>query len=168
MADGWIFNVTLVGETELVARLASLGDSVLKALRAKVEILTINLQSHIVRDKLHGQVLNQRSGQLVRSIQRRIETTALAVYGIVFSAGDVKYAKAHEFGFDGEVTVPQHMRTMVFGKEAAMPFAVGPYQMHMKLPERSFMRSSLGDQRPEITQGLKEAVVAGLQAGIRG
>lgn len=169
MADGWgIFNVTLVGDRALVARLRNLGGPVAAALRGKIELLTIALQTHIVRDKLHGQVLGQRSGQLAQSIQRRVEATALAVFGIVFSAGNVKYAKAHEFGFHETVTVKQHMRTVVFGKEAAMPFAVGPYAMKMNIPERSFMRSAFADQRESITAGLKEAMVEGLQKAAHG
>jgi phage gpG-like protein len=168
MAGGFIFNVTLVGESQLVGRLTSLAAPVLQALRAKIEVLTINLQTHIVRDKLHGQVLNQRSGALARSIQRRVEASQMAVFGVVFSAGDVKYAHAHEFGFQGTVTVKQHMRTMVFGKEAALPFSVGPYSMRMNVPERSFMRSSLADQRQSISAGLRDAVTEGLRLGVRG
>lgn len=156
-----MFNVTLVGDRELVARMKALPTSVAQSLRAKVEVLTIKLQAHIILDKLSGQVLNKRSGDLKASIQRKIEATELAVFGIVYSAGDVKYAKAHEFGFEGDVTVKQHTRTVVFGKEAAMPFSVGPYTMHMKMPERSFMRSSLKDMREEISTGLKEAAIEG-------
>lgn len=162
-----MFNLALVGDTQLVVRLRNLPTAIANALRGKVEALTIKLQAHIIVDKLSGQVLNKRSGDLKASIQRKIEATVYAVYGIVYSSGDVKYAAAHEYGFHGTVEVKQHMRTMVFGKEAAMPFAVGPYAMRMNLPERSFMRSSLEDMREEITVGLKDAAVEGARKAVQ-
>ncbi len=63
-----LINITLTGDRALIAQLEALPAHVAQALRSKVEILTIQLQSHIVRDKLHGQVLHQRSGQLARWI----------------------------------------------------------------------------------------------------
>lgn len=160
-----MFNATLVGDTALIVRLKTLPKSVFDALYTKVLKLSLALQAHIVRDKLAGQVLGVVSGDLRRSIQQKMDATEMAVFGVVYSAGDVKYAGAHEFGFDGDVTVKQHTRTMVFGKEAALPFSVGPYTMHMKMPERSFMRSSLTDMKEEISTGMKEAAIEGLQRG---
>lgn len=158
-----MFNLTLVGDRELVGRLQAMPATVARALYGKVQFYAIKLQGYIITNKLSGQVLNKRSGDLKASIQQKVEASALAVYGIVYSSGDVKYAAIHEFGFEGDVEVKQHTRTMVFGKEAALPFSVGPYTMHMKMPERSYMRSSLTDMREEISTGLKEAAIAGAQ-----
>jgi phage gpG-like protein len=165
MADA-LFNVTLVGDREIVARLERMPGAVRESLRAKLETLTIALQTHIVRDKLHGQVLNQRSGALARSIQRRIDALSSAMYGVVFSAGDVKYAKIHEFG--GQT--PPH--DIYPSKAKALHFTIGGREVFAKvvhhpgskMPERSFMRSSLADMRGEIREGLLEAVLSGARS----
>lgn len=170
MAGGFIFNLTLVGDRQLIGRLETLSAPVRAALRAKVERLTIELQTHIISRKLHGQVLHQRSGALARSIQRRVEAMALAVYGIVFQSGDVKYGKIHEFGG----RTPPHD---IYPKKAdALHFVVGGREVFAKvvhhpgskMPERSFMRSSLADMRPTISAGLRAAVLDGVRNGVRG
>lgn len=161
-----MFSVELVGKTELVARLDAMPSSVLAALRQRVATLAIKLQAHVVRDKLSGQVLGVRSGRLRRSIQEvaPIEENG-GVFGRVFSAGDVKYARIHEFG--GKT--PAH--DILPDKAEALAFIIGGRQVFAKvvhhpgshMPERSFLRSSLRDMAEDIETELKRAVVAGLQ-----
>lgn len=142
------------------AALDMIPGQVVKAIEAKVRALTINLQRHIVADKLQGQVLNHRTGALGRSIQQLVERSGDRVEGKVYSSGDVKYAAIHEFGFHGSETVKQHMRTTVFGLKVE-PFSVGPFTRTMNMPERSFMRSGLADMAEEIVKGLRAAAVQG-------
>lgn len=165
-----LFNVTLVGDQALVARLAKIPTNVAEALRSKIEVLTIKLQNHVVRDKLHGQVLAQRSGQLARSIQRRIEATQLAVYGFVFSAGDVKYAGIHEFGgvTPPHDIYPKKAQVLAFAMGGKTVFAKVVHHPGSKMPERSFLRSSLGDMESEIRDELKAAAIAGAQGHASG
>lgn len=161
-----MFTVELLGETALEARLDAMPTSVQAMLKIKVTALAIKLQGHIVADKLHGQVLNQRSGALARSIQEEAPIVEGAgVYGRVFSAGDVKYAAIHEYGG----RTPPH--DIVPDKAEALAFMIGGRQVFAKIvhhpgsqmPERSFMRSSLADMAEEITAGLRQAAVEGLQ-----
>jgi hypothetical protein len=159
-----MFNVSLIGETELIARFDGMGEAVQRELRLTVQMLAKNLQGFIVTQKLHGQVLGQRSGKLVQSIQEEspIEEGA-GVYGRVFQSGDVKYGKFWEYGFHGTETVKQHFRSMVFGKDVA-PFSVGPYERKVDEDARPFMRPSLAEYAPTISAELKKAVLRGMGA----
>lgn len=158
-----MFNVTLVGKDALVARLDHMPASVHSELVKETHVLAIGLQGHVINQKLHGQVLNQRSGTLARSIQEEVTEAPQSVEGRVYSAGDVKYAAAHEFGFRGAETVKAHIRSMVFGR-AVDPFTVPSFTRQMNLPERSFMRSSLADFQGRIAEGYAQAVRRGAEA----
>ena len=142
------------------AALDALPREVIEAVAAKVKALTINLQHHIVADKLQGQVLHHRSGNLGRSIQEEVETSGATTTGQVYSSGDVKYAAIHEFGFHGIENVREHIRTVAFGREVA-PFIVHGFQRQVNMPERSFMRSSLADHAEIIIDGIRAAAIAG-------
>lgn len=152
-----MFSVTLIGKDALVAKLDAMPATVHAELVKETHSLAIGLQAHIVNQKLHGQVLKQRTGNLARSIQEQVTEGPQSIEGRVFSAGDVRYAAIHEFGFHGAETVKAHIRTMVFGREAA-PFTVGPFTRQVNLPERSFMRSSLAEFQTKIAEGYANAI----------
>jgi hypothetical protein len=158
-----MFNAALIGDRELVAHFDLLPDNVRAALETKVTVLAIKLQAHIVTQKLHGQVLGQRSGDLARSIQQEAPIReGTGIFGRVFSAGDVKYARFWEEGFHGVEQVRQHMRSMIFGREVD-PFSVGPFQRQVDQAARPFMKPSLAEMAEEIETGLKQAVVEGIR-----
>lgn len=165
-----LFNATLVGDRELIQRLTALPSTVRKALIDKINILLIQLQQHVVVDKLHGQVLHQRSGRLARSIQTRIEATAAAVFGFVFSAGDVKYAAIHEFG--GKTPphdiYPVKAQALAFAVGGQLRFAAVVHHPGSQMPERSFMRSSLADQAESIDAGLRQTVLEATGLAVHG
>jgi phage gpG-like protein len=153
----------VVGSSKVVERLRALTPNIRSAVYQRVVRLTIALQRHVVADKLQGQVLNVKTGRLQRSIQQATTNSETSVTGIVSTA--VKYARAHEYGFSGTVNVKEHMRTikMAFGKSLKEPVTVqvSAHTMKMNLPERSFLRSALADQREEILQGIREAAGEG-------
>jgi phage gpG-like protein len=136
---------------------------VIEAVAAKVRSLTLQLQSHIVADKLQGQVLNHRTGQLSRSIQSNTEVSGEVATGRVFSAGDVKYAAIHEFG--GRTAphdiVPTKAQALAFMMGGNQVFAKIVHHPGSNIPQRSFMRSGLQDLAEEITAGIREAAVQG-------
>jgi phage gpG-like protein len=129
----------------------------------RIRKLTLDLQHHIVGDKLQGQVLNHRSGALARSIQQESHTSGEITTGRVYSSGDVKYAAIHEFGG----TTPPH--DIVPTKADALAFVMGGKQIFAKIvhhpgsriPERSYMRSGLMDMSDEIVSGIREAALEG-------
>jgi phage gpG-like protein len=145
------------------AALDRIPEQVIEEVAKKVRSLTINLQRHVVADKLQGQVLKHRTGALGRSIQTEILRDGGTTIGRVFSAGDVKYAAIHEFGG----RTPPH--DIFPSKAQALAFTIGGAQIFAKvvhhpgsnMPERSFLRSSLADMTDQIIAGLREAAIAG-------
>jgi phage gpG-like protein len=159
-----MLNVTLVGDRELVAKFTAMPSKVHSALLKKVTVLALQLRTK-VRDQLSGIVLNVKSGALRRSIFEMVEDSPTKVIGKVASSGDVKYAGIHEFGG----VIPAH--DIVPSKAAALAFIWNGKQVFFQrvhipdvtMPERSFLRSSLGEMAPQITQGLRDAVSEGLR-----
>ena len=155
-----MLTVTLEGGEALTARLNGLPDKVHTALLAKIGQLTLMLENYVKTQKLSGQVLNVRSGDLRRSINSDVRDAASLIVGRVFSAGDVKYARIHEYG--GQTRA--HIIEAVNGK--ALHFVVGGKDVFVKrinhpgskMPERSFLRSSLAENRDAIEQGIRDAV----------
>ncbi len=124
-----------------------------------VERMAAKLARKVKQEKLSGQVLKNRTGTLRRSINYRIEKTDTSVTGIVGS--NKEYAAAHEYGFDGQVNVKEHLRWMhkAFGRPVTpRQIRISPHSRHMHLPARSFLRSSLDEMAPEIREKIREAL----------
>ncbi len=163
-----MFNVTMVGDRELVLRLRGMPAGVAMAMERTVTRLSLELTSYIKDQKLSGQVLKVVTGALRRSVAYSVAVTGLAVMGRVFTSKDtIKYAGAHEFGFDGEVTVREHLRTVVFGRDVA-PFTVPAHARMMHVPERSYMRSSLEDKHAYIAEELRNAAYDSVRVAVGG
>lgn len=157
-----MFSVALVGKDALVARLDAMPAAVRASLLKVVHGLAIDVQAHIVGRKLDGQVLAHRSGQLAGSIQQVVSETSEGVTGKVYSAGNVKYAGYWEFGYHGTQTVREHTRHVVFGKDVA-PFTVPSFTRRVDQAPRSFMRSTLAEDRGMIEKRLYGAVMDGVK-----
>jgi len=141
---------------------------IVAAIQTKMNAVTINLQQHVIHDKLHGQVLKQRSGRLAKSIQRLVQRLGEIVTGLVFSSGDVKYARIHEYG--GRTAphdiVPKKAEALAFAIGGKTVFAKIVHHPGSEIPERSFLRSSLADQATEIAAGLKKAALEGAKRAL--
>ncbi|KGW27306.1 hK97 gp10 family phage protein [Burkholderia pseudomallei MSHR733] len=157
------FEAQVKGESQVIARIGRIVPNIRNALVQRVQRLVIALQVHVVADKLSGQVLNVRSGRLRRSVNQGVTTTDTTITGVVSTP--VEYAPPNEYGFQGVVTVKEHLRqvTMAWGKPLSTPVTatVREHTMAMNLPERSFLRSALADQREDILRGVREAAVEG-------
>lgn len=159
-----MLNVTLTGDRELIERFASMPDRVRAALVQKVSYLALGLEEK-VKKKLSGDVLKVRTGNLRRSIQHKVDQSAAAVTGTVYSSGDVKYAAIHEFGGRTKAHVIEAAsgKTLAFTMNGKQVFARRVNHPGSKIPERSFLRSSLTDMRDEIVAGLHQAVADALK-----
>jgi hypothetical protein len=162
-----MITATIYGAEEVRAKLESVFPAARASLRDTVARLAIDLQRHVVSDKLSGQVLKNRTGTLRRSINQHVEETDTSVTGVVGAdMNAARYARAHEYGFRGTVEVRAHLRTMreAFGHTLRTPgeVNVAAHSMRMNLPERSYLRSSLRDMRSTILSAfevsLREAV----------
>jgi HK97 gp10 family phage protein len=159
-----MLNLTLVGDKELVARLNAMPEKVRTALVRKVTALALKLEAK-VKGKLSNQVLHVQTGALRRSIFNKVENSATAVTGKVASSGDVKYAGIHEFGGKtrAHIIEPKKAQALAFMMGGKTVFAKRVNHPGSKMPERSFLRSSLKDMQVEITTGMTEAVKQAVQ-----
>lgn len=164
-------NVTVELRAEaLLARMSGASDRLHTAMRREVDRLSIRVQSSVKEDKLTGQALHVRSGTLRRSINRKVEDTPSSVIATVGT--NVAYARAHEYGFDGDVTVRSYtrrnVRQMAVKRRDRVSSSEGTVQVqsytrHMHLPERSFLRSTLREYTPEIRQSLRTAALEAIR-----
>jgi hypothetical protein len=130
---------------------------------------TVNtqLQQHIQSDKLTGQVLASRSGNLKRSIHQipAIDEGGSIVGGVgmgkeTITKSGVSYGMVHEFGAHIPERVPVTSKALHWiGKSGEEVFAMRARAFD--LPERSFMRSSFVEFRDRIEAEIREAVVKG-------
>jgi len=141
-----VIEAYLVGDAEVTAKLDGMGAKLRDEMKAGIGRATLKLQRMVVQDKLSGQVLKVRTGTLRRSIDQAVTDEGANVVGIVST--NVKYARVHEYGFKGTVTVRESLRTIkqAFGRPIdAKQITVKSHGRKMDLPARSFLRSALAD-----------------------
>jgi phage gpG-like protein len=151
-----MISAVVIGAPELQAEMEAMPALIRQLVLAKMQSLAIELQRHIVQDKLSGQVLKVRTSNLRASIQQTVKDQVDNFQARVFSSGDVKYAAIHEFG---GVIVPK--------KAKALSFVIDGKRIFTKqviMPKRSYMRTSLEDQKDAIVKGLMAAVAGGIKA----
>jgi HK97 gp10 family phage protein len=164
-----MINAVLVGLPELISKISVIPSGVRAALVKKITQLSLDLQANIVRDKLSGQVLGVRTGDLRRSIQQRVESPSNGVFGYVFSSGDVKYAAFWEFGFHGTEQVRAHQRLTKDSDNPKGFLTVGQVKAYSRVVNqeaRPFMRPAFADMSDEIRQGMIEAAKEGLRSQV--
>lgn len=160
-----IFNVTITGDKELIAKFDRVQSAVARALQVKITRLTLLLENRVKTQKLSGQVLNRVTGRLMASIGRDVVVKPNTVYGRVFSSGDVKYAAIHEFGGQTapHLILPKKASVLSFTAGGKTVFARKVNHPGSKMPERSFLRSSLRDMSEQISREMKESVIQAIR-----
>lgn len=149
-----MLQAAIIGEKHTIDRINASVPTIRAQLRREIERLAIKLLTHVKSDKLSGQVLNVRTGRLRRSINERVEDKNGDITGFVGT--NVEYARIHEFGWRGTVTVKEHLR-LINGKSSI----VRSHTRNVKIQERSFLRSALADMASEIREGIRVAAVQG-------
>lgn len=165
-----IVNVTITGDRQLIGRLRSMPQAVQQALYVKLLALSLKMEALVKTGKLNGQVLNRITGALARSIHSKVDRDVQSVIARVYSSGDVKYAGIHEFGgrTAAHIIEPKKASVLAFSGKNGMVFTKRVNHPGSKMPERSFLRSSLHDMSTEISRGMKEAVVKAVQQQVKG
>lgn len=139
----------------------------LQAIRVKMNSLLIQLQARIVRDKLQGQVLHHRSGDLGRSVvldpSEGAVIEGMKVMGSVIGATPpAGYGKVHEDG--GAKTyeiVPVNRKALMFyAAGGAKVFAMKVVRPPLK--QSSFMGSSLDEMRDQFRVEIQQAAIEGM------
>jgi hypothetical protein len=164
-----MITVTVVGDRELIERFRALPGVLVQRLQPVMTRLMLGLQRTVKEAKLSGQVLKNRTGHLRASIAETVTASGDTVTGRVgiFSGPTVVYGRAHEYGFTGTVSVPAHTRTVsnAFGHAIApVSVSVRAHTRRLHLPERSFLRSALTEQRPAILDGLRAGIAEAVHA----
>ena len=160
-----MLKMEFIGGDVLAAVLRSYGDKVQTAIVQSVGRSALRLQREVMQNRLSGQVLNVRTGNLRRSIHQRVTNTGSAVIGEVNT--NVRYGKAHEYGFAGTVNVKASLRQVrqAFGRPLKNPryVQVRAHSRNVRLPERSFLRTALRDMKPMIETDLQKSIEGALR-----
>jgi len=157
---------TVVGHEGVIAKVKGLNQTLRGELKKSIWRIVLRLQRHVKEGKLSGQVLHVRSGTLRRSIHADVQDNPASVIGRVGT--NVRYARVHEFGFEGPVAIKAHLRMMkqAWGKPVREPrkIQVQAHSRQVKLPVRSFLRSALFDMAPQIRDEFTNAVANTVRA----
>jgi hypothetical protein len=143
----------VLGDAAVLARLGRVTPAVRARVARTLERLAIRLQGIVKAEKLSGQVLQNRTGQLRASIAYTVTDAPEAITARVgvFLGPALRYGRAHEYGFRGPVSVRAHVRTIrqAFGRPIA-PRAVpiAGFTRQMNLRERAYLRGALAEFEP--------------------
>lgn len=152
-----MIELSSAGDATVVANLRSVGPRLRNALAQAMNRIGIILAAYIVSEKLQGQALKHRTGKLGRSIRNSVEQSGDTVAALVQGGGAfAPYGVIHEDG--GTFQIPDHMSTSKLGKS----FLVRAHQA--TFPERSFMRSSLAENRQLFVDQIEFAVAESITA----
>lgn len=147
MIAGYVY-----GGDEVRAKFDSMPTELRVALGRGIGRAVLAIQKQVKQEKLSGQVLNVKTGRLRRSITTRITESPEAITGIVGT--NVSYARAHEYGFKGTVSVRSHLSHSKKGNA----FTVREHSRNVNIPEKSFLRSALNDLRGQTREEIEIAV----------
>lgn len=167
-------SITLSGEAlELLRTLPQAGERAGRAIAQTLDLQNELTIGYAQKNKLSGprpSVLGVITNRLRSSLRRNDATVS---DGMVEGAigTNVEYAAVHEYGFDGEVTVKsfvrkQRSRDLVKGKKQKLVSSgvayVKSFTRHMRMPERSFIRSSISERLDDYNNALSAAVLDAL------
>ncbi|HTX50258.1 MAG TPA: hypothetical protein VME40_12815 [Caulobacteraceae bacterium] len=156
-----MLSITLEGAQALDERLGDLPASVLAAVAAASATLADELLA-LVQQKLTGGVLQTRTGALAASIG--VDGPTLSgdqVVTTVYSAGDLKYAAIQEFGgvTSPHDILPDRAKALAFLAGGQQVFARVVHHPGSRIPERSYLRSSLAEMAGQIETDIKAAAL---------
>lgn len=156
-----MLSVTLTGADDLAARLDGLSPAVLAAVAAKSAALADQLLQSVHR-KLGGAVLKSRTGALAASVG--VDGPAIdgdRVVTTVFAGAGVKYAAIQEYGgvTSPHDILPSRGKALAFLAGGELVFARIVHHPGSRIPERSYLRSSLAEMAGQIDSEMKAAVV---------
>lgn len=166
MAQDFI-SVQIIGERTLTRNLDHMPDTVRAILLAKVESWTAKLRDKVEENIINR--LNQKSGKLLEGVQMEVTNDGLRVEGRVYIAG-VPYAAAQEKG----AVTPPHMIFPQNGKVLAFIAATGDkvfatrvFHPGGQILPKHYMKDAYREMGPEISRGIKNAVVQGIRENMR-
>ena len=110
-------------------------------------IATTKLSSYIVQNKLSGQVLNIRTGNLAQSVQTPSPGPSND-FSVTYLVGGKWYGKVHEFGATINVNSPVYLGNDIGWR----------YLKTVTIPARPWLNPSIQEKIPEMTEDVTKAV----------
>jgi phage gpG-like protein len=153
----------IIGAEAVIAKLGAVPDRVVTLVRAAVEGQAIALTRYVKESKLSGQVLRNRSGLLRASISYAL---MIADQGLTAQVGtNVAYAAIHEYGGQTRAHVIEAKKAKALAFQMGGETIIRKLVHHpgSKMPERSFLRSSLRESRDRIIAAIERAVAQGIK-----
>lgn len=142
--------------------------SVARGLRLGVEIAVGRLTERRLTGRGPFPVTQNKlgvvTGRLRQSVRQGVSPPRIVGETAEVSVGSrVKYARAHEFGFRGNVNVASHTRRahMRGGKQVRVSQVTGHIR-RVNIPERAPIRTGLRENLGRITESIRSAVTADL------
>lgn len=134
-------------DERVIAYLEQRGEKVVTAVAGEMTRVLVEVRSTVMAN-LSGGVLEQRSGNLARSVSAPNVTTSTGdITGLITQGKEAPYGVVHEYG--GTFTVREHLRRTKKGMATVRSHSA-------TYPERSFMRSALEAHKAEIIERLTE------------
>jgi phage gpG-like protein len=134
-------------------------EAIVAAVRTEMNAETVNLLACIKDEKLSGQLLNQRSGNLKNSGFIEIEEGSGQITGFVGFGRTVPYAAILNYG--GSIDIPEVSgKLMVFQRNGNTVFTMKHRAFTVTMPARNYLESSLEEREPVIVDGFREAIAA--------
>ena len=165
-------SVSVTGVEEVAAHFGKLSESAHDKVYQKVMGLSIAVMNR-AKQKVSGPVLNVKTGQLRANIFQDVEDGPGGIVGSIFEAQNVKYAAIHEFG--GVIQHPGGTAYLIDPKtgvskwisnKASIADQLPRTKAHtIHMPERSYLRSSLGEMKATIIEQLTDTVQKAMQEG---
>ena len=127
--------------------------------------LAIQLVAYIKSQKLNGQVLKNRTGNLSRSINQKVTESSNSVTAVVGAGENAPYARIHEYGgkTSPHIIEARNAKALAFmsgGKQIIVKRVNHPGSV---MPERSFLRTALAEFEPKIMEQYNAAVALGIK-----
>lgn len=164
--------VTVTGAEEVAAHFGKISAEARAKVYAKVFALALAVAAK-AKQKVSGEVLNVRTGQLRANIFADAQDTGGAIEGKIYVGANVKYAAIHEFG--GVIKHPggtaylidpkSGMAKWISNKESIADTLPRTKPHDIPMPERSYLRSSLGEMKAEILAELADTVAQAMKEG---
>lgn len=160
-----MIRIVLQPTPESISIFKKKGAQILAALVARMDKLMIELQAHIVSQKLSGQVLQRRTGILASSVA--VEPTQIdgkIIRGAVQSSGGpAYYGQIHELGGERSFDIfPSRAKVLRFIVDGRTVFAKSVHRL--PVPQRSFMATSLDEMKQYIEDSIEETFFSSIEA----
>lgn len=152
----------IVGVPQAVERIEGTFTRLYVATVREMGAQMLGLRNYAVTAKMHGQVVNQRTGNLARNVVFETEKQGDAVLGRVGipQANTAPYGRIlHDGGTTrAHVIEAEKAKTLAFMAGGRMIFRRRVNHPGSKFPPRPYLASALDDKRAEIRAGLAAAM----------